>query len=373
MSLAAVPVAALVVLGCKSAGSPAVTKAEDEAASCRSCHAAVVESHAATVHAHSTSPATEASVRGSFAPGRNVVSVGQPSLSLVMERREGGLFQVFKDAGSGTEQARRMDVVFGSGRNGQAYMYWRGKDLLLLPACWLPGADSWVPGPGAYAGPGGPELVVPQRCLECHTGGQLKPGDGKGFGVSCASCHGDGAAHVAWHQEHPGEKGGRDIVNPHKGTREQALEGCALCHSGSRQVKTPEFSWKPGEPLDAHLGAPTPGADMGDSHGNQVGLLERSKCFQGSPTMTCSTCHEPHRSERSLAVLAKACTDCHAAPKHTDPSISAAPSAGCVECHMPLVPTGFIRLATPTGMVSPKYRSHAIGLYPGGQGAGPAK
>jgi hypothetical protein len=89
--------------------------------------------------------------------------------------------------------------------------------------------------------------------------------------------------------------------------------------------------------------------------------------------MTCSTCHDPHRSERSLEVLAQKCTGCHAAPKHADPAISAAPSAGCVECHMPLVPTGFIRLMTPTGMVSPKYRSHAIGIYPNGQGASPAK
>ena len=361
-------VAAWTLPGCKAGrepGAPAVVvKGGDEAASCRSCHAAQVESQALTAHAHSTAPATEETVRGSFAPGRNVLGAGKPPVSLVMEKREGALFQVWRDTSTGTERAHRFDVVFGSGRNGQAYMYWRGQELMMMPACWLPRPGSWT----LMGRSGDAELPMPPRCMECHTGGRLKPGEKTGFGISCASCHGEGEGHVAWHSAHPGEAAGKAIYNPGKQAREKSLEGCALCHSGSRVMKTPEFSWKPGEPLDAHLGAPMPGADLMDTHGNQVGMLRRSRCFQQSPAMTCATCHDVHRTERDLDVLAKTCAGCHATPKHRDANIPPAPSAACIECHMPDRPTGFIRLMTPTGMVSPKYRSHAIGIYPAGAG-----
>jgi hypothetical protein len=100
-----------------------------------------------------------------------------------------------------------------------------------------------------------------------------------------------------------------------------------------------------------------------DAHGNQVGLLGGTKCFQKSPQMTCSTCHDVHRTQRDLGQLAQACVGCHPAPKHSDPALQAAPSAGCVECHMPNQPSGLIQLDTPGGRIAPAYRSHAIGIY----------
>jgi len=360
--------------GCKvdrqSAPAAAVVKAEDGAATCRACHADIVAQHAETAHAHTSAPASEQTVRGSFAPGRNVLRTGNPALSFVMEKREGGLFHVSRDAARGVERADRFDVVFGSGRKGQTYLYWRGQDLLQLQVSWLREADAWMNGPGYTDGVLDLERVVMPRCVECHASAPLKPGDGRGFGVGCASCHGDGAAHVAWHSAHPGEKGGRDIFHPGKLGQARALEGCAVCHSGMRSMKTAAFSWLPGEPLDTHLGPPAPGRDVVDAHGNQVGLLAKTKCFQGSPGMTCSSCHDAHQTQRSPEVLAKACTGCHAAPKHSDPAISSAPSAGCVECHMPNVPSGLIRLQTPAGVVAQKYRSHAIGIYPPAAGQG---
>ena len=58
----------------------------------------------------------------------------------------------------------------------------------------------------------------------------------------------------------------------------------------SRLVRTGDFlkleTPKENEPLDPH--------------GNQVALLERSKCFKQS-TMTCSTCHDVHVRQREVA------------------------------------------------------------------------
>lgn len=37
-------------------------------------------------------------------------------------------------------------------------------------------------------------------------------------------------------------------------------------------------------------------------HGNQVGLLERSRCYIASPNMSCSTCHDVHTPEKPVAL-----------------------------------------------------------------------
>jgi hypothetical protein len=59
------------------------------------------------------------------------------------------------------------------------------------------------------------------------------------------------------------------------------------------------FSYMPGQSLDRYL-APNPldTSEHPDVHGNQVGLLERSRCYLSSPSMTCSTCHNVHATER---------------------------------------------------------------------------
>src|SRR2546422_4380927 len=61
----------------------------------------------------------------------------------------------------------------------------------------------------------------------------------------------------------------------------------ALCHSGEGTPRAPPFSYRPGEKLDDYL-IPPPDRDVPtpDVHGNQVGLLRRSKCYRSSPGMS---------------------------------------------------------------------------------------
>src|SRR5256886_12865141 len=68
---------------------------------------------------------------------------------------------------------------------------------------------------------------------------------------------------------------------------------CALCHAGERDPKVPPFSYRPGDKLDDYFAPPANAAATADVHGNQVALLQRTKCFRSSPGMR----SEEHTSE----------------------------------------------------------------------------
>jgi hypothetical protein len=98
------------------------------------------------------------------------------------------------------------------------------------------------------------------------------------IGISCETCHGPGAEHIAKERETSARPSGwtpRTILNPTKLERERQVDQCALCHNGTQsQELLPAFSYRSGEALDRYL-APDLSAMMvqPDVHGNQVGLL----------------------------------------------------------------------------------------------------
>ena len=105
------------------------------------------------------------------------------------------------------------------------------------------------------------------------------------------------------------------IVNPAKLSRDRQVDVCAICHAGIGTAPlAPAFSYIPGEPLQDYinLGTPDPNAKI-DVHGNQVMLLQRSRCFQSSPAMSCSTCHNVHVPQRDAAAFSSHCLSCHKA------------------------------------------------------------
>lgn len=72
------------------------------------------------------------------------------------------------------------------------------------------------------------------------------------------------------------------------------------------------FSYVPGENLDRYLdpGGSDPNAKV-DVHGGQVLFLSRSRCYQASGSMTCSTCHNVHEPQRDAAGFTVHCLTCH--------------------------------------------------------------
>lgn len=288
---------------------------------CANCHAAVAASYAATAHANASSPATAQSILGSFADGSNVLLTRAASVFFRMEQQNGSFFQTGYERGQA--RTERFDLVIGSGRRGQSYLYWRDGLLFQLPVSYHTSTNRWINSPGYVDGQVHFERGIPPQCLGCHAanfqlervaGGGVRYKPGYQLGIGCAQCHGE--------------------ADRHEQLQRPGIEDCARCHSGLE-----------------HEGPPEP-----DVHGNQVGLLRSSRCFQKSQKMTCTTCHDVHQTQRDADSFSPRCQSCHApascpqARRETNAS-----AARCVSCHMPVLPSKLIAVQS--------YRTHRIAVY----------
>jgi hypothetical protein len=101
-----------------------------------------------------------------------------------------------------------------------------------------------------------------------------------------------------------------------------------------------------------------------DVHGNQVELLETSRCFRLS-NMTCTTCHDVHRPQRAAAAFSQHCLGCHKAPQCGEyAKLGARIAANCVDCHMPLQKSELLFSQSNGQELRPLVRNHRIAIYP---------
>ena len=104
-----------------------------------------------------------------------------------------------------------------------------------------------------------------------------------------------------------------------------------------------------------------------DVHGNQYGVLSASKCFQLSKTMTCITCHDPHKNETgNTALFSQRCMSCHTNQHKTIEGLSDdVLKNNCIDCHMPLQESTSISflLQNKTQPVNAVMRTHYITVY----------
>jgi predicted CXXCH cytochrome family protein len=285
--------------------------------SCGSCHPAIWESYRQTAHSLSSTKASSDSIRGSFVKGHNVLRTENPDVYFQMERQ--GEFFYVTAHDHGATRRERFDLVMGSGRRGQSYLFLKNGTLYQLPVSYSALADGWVLSPGYPDGQANFDREIRPSCMGCHSTlaeGQVLAG------IQCVKCHGPG-------EEHPA------IRNPAKLAREDKIAICAGCHSG----------------MDSD-----PKAEV---HGNQVGLLRRSRCFQNSPEMACSTCHNVHQVERNLAALSTNCVKCHA----DQTCKQAAKADNCIDCHMPRQESQVITFRADGKLMAQRYRTHTIGIY----------
>ena len=356
-------------------GAPShpTANARPDARSCQACHQRIVASFSRTAHFQTSAEATARAIRGRFSEGHNLLHTRVEGVSFKMERRNGAFYQTGVDSLRGTSRTESIDLVIGSGRRGQSYLYWRGGLLFELPTSYLTAIGQWINSPGYTDGQIDFRRLIIPRCLECHTTsfvlledrGRVRYSREYVLGISCEKCHGDGRAHVRYQTSHPTATAGKYILNPGRFPRDRRLDNCAFCHSGDRDATKPAFSYRPGETLDDYFGPPSDQEAVPDVHGNQVGLLRRSKCFRSSPDMSCSTCHDVHRPQRDLRALAGKCLTCHEITRHKmATTIGSRMISSCIDCHMPNQPSHAIEINTPTTRSSLYFRSHAIGIYP---------
>jgi len=350
-------------------------------ASCASCHNEIYKSHIQTAHYLDSRPASKEFIKGSFAPGKNKF-VYNKWMEVVLERKKEAHFQTAYINGI-EYQSEPFDIVIGSGRKGQTYLFWNDNKLYQLPVSYYTPLNSWCNSPGYSTNFIKFDRIIPAQCLECH-GTYIKVLEDKDnistydktgmiYGIDCEKCHGPAADHVAFHKEHPEEKAGKYLINIKQLSRQQRLEACALCHSGFRQAVRPPFSFQPGDKLDDHsIASYSPDSvSTLDVHGNQYGLLMASKCFKMSIQMDCSSCHNPHVNEaNSPKIFSQRCIACHSDTKHMSLALTFDQKLmlndNCIDCHMPMLPSQKIVLnvANSEKIVPDMVRTHRVGIYP---------
>jgi Cytochrome c554 and c-prime len=353
-------------------------------AACLSCHQDQSSSYVHTAHHLTSQPAGQDSLLGSFRDGSNVLMIADPAtatdnpgLYFKMEAKPGGFYQAAVAGWPGQLQKRseRIDVVIGTGVRGQSYLYWHGDQLFELPVSYWSEDSRWINSPGFKDGTMNFSRAVVPRCLECHAT-YIEPLSADPLtnqylqkslvlGISCERCHGPGADHVKLRQS--GAPGGDAILNPAKFSRDRQVDLCALCHNGIRSEElVAAFSYLPGQPLDNYLHPPE--GDMAvhpDVHGNQVGLLKKSRCYLSSPNMSCSTCHNVHQPERTPAAYSDRCLSCHRMEScGAFKTIGRKIAENCIDCHMPVEQTNAVFSQTAGRVIRPKMRNHWIKVYP---------
>jgi tetratricopeptide (TPR) repeat protein len=264
-----------------------------------------------------------------------------------------------------------IDYVLGSGNHARSFLHRTTRGTLIeLPLGWYaekggffgmsPGFDTLHPAT---------RRLISYECMFCHNGYPRIPQDHEARGnepvftgelpegIDCQRCHGPGSNHV----EAAGRAGaGREsiragIVNPARLSRTQQMEVCLQCHlqpasSGipaliRRFDRTP-FSYRAGEPLAAFQLAfdRSPKADVGGNDrfeivGSSAYRLMQSRCFRESATLTCQTCHDPHRALRGEEAdrhYSAVCSQCHAATLARRTPVDAHfAGSNCIRCHMP--------------------------------------
>lgn len=353
---------------------------------CITCHKNIYEDHLKTAHHLTSLPAEEKNIWGSFEKGKNSFSYN-PALVIAMEKRDSGLYQVVY-FNNEEKMAMRFDITVGSGTMGQSYIEKRGDRYYQMPVTFFTAAGQWSNSPGFPHDKVLTDRPISARCLECHAtyaqgegGTEMEPA---GFvkekmilGVGCEKCHGPAAKHVEYHTANSNEKKAKYIVNPASLSRQQQLDVCALCHGGKIQKTKPSFTFTAGQNLSDYFADKiiidkAMASGEVEVHGNQLGLLKASRCFKETTTLTCNTCHDPHKNERgNMALYSSRCMTCHDTKAESFKTAThkqlSSPGQNCIGCHMPQQASKAIAVYLEGNEmpVASMIRSHFIGIYPG--------
>ena len=357
-------------------------------AACLGCHKQQALPYLHTSHHLTSQLVTPASMRFSLPGGAKTLMIvdpaktsDEPYLFFQIKASDDRYYQSAVTGWGSRRQTRTepMDIVIGSGKRGQTFLYWDANRLFELPISYWTASHDWINSPGYGDGTADFTRPVNPGCLECHATA-IRALSSDPFtnsyekntlvtGISCETCHGPGRDHIA-KQRAASSRGIRAdhdlILNPKRFSRDRQVDLCALCHSGTeRQEVAPAFSFVPGQPLGNYF-RPLASVDVErpDVHGNQVGLLRRSRCFLASPTMSCSTCHDVHAAERPAAAYSGRCLTCHqwqscGVAKKIGPRIA----ENCIDCHMPVQATNVIVSETAGKVTRATMRNHWIKVY----------
>lgn len=376
----------IVLSNCISGSGQADLRGEAYAGShtCQKCHPQIYDSYIQTAHFNTSSNTLPVSILAAFAHGRNAFRFND-STEVIMEKIGDQYHQSYVRNGKKLF-SHPFDIVVGSGRKAQTYLYYNDKGKISqLPISYFVAEHAWANSPGFPAHDANFDRNVPSYCLGCHSsfvavnqtykGVVMQEEFEKGkliYGIDCERCHGPAQAHVEHFTNNPQGKQNKFIANIRGLNRIQKNDMCALCHSGFKDVLQSLFKFKPGDDLNnyymPHFGR-LDTANL-DVHGNQSQLMMASKCFQLSNDLTCTSCHNVHVNERdNFTVFSQRCINCHQQVAHSfdkgNEQFGNAIQSNCIDCHMPLKASSAITMLTNQRKSAvPDYiRTHLIAVY----------
>lgn len=336
------------------------------AAACASCHPQRHQGFVQTAHHKTSSLVSEGSFHRPVGD-ESLVRTDDPNLTYRVTKRGDAYFQSIDFCGWNHQVP--IQVVTGSAKAGQSYLYWHGDRLFQTHLSYLSATDEWIPSPGFTATNVDFTRVIRTGCLECHITyiHRTKPPNhyhrpSALWRISCERCHGPGRSHVEYHQQNPTATETKFITHPASLTRQQQLDICGQCHWGSFQLKEPAFSFRPGDDISDFHEQLWTSDKVGSIHtSNQLTRLRKSPCFQQTD-MTCTTCHDPHQNQRGdVALFSTSCLKCHQ-QQHCRLSARLGDTIAkdCISCHMPISEDKETPLKTRRGTVFPSMVDHHI-------------
>jgi hypothetical protein len=367
----------------KSEKRPPPRRAYAGDAECGSCHQEKAKTYFGTAHHLASYLPDEHPIAGNFAPGSNTLRTSNPFLHFEMSATKEGYFQTAVEELGPSDKISRTEkiaIVAGAARKGQSYLFWKGDELFQLPVAYWTDLASWGNSPGYRDGSPRFDRAIVPRCLECHGSyfEWLPPPvnhynkNSLVLGIWCEKCHGPGLEHVARNRSKTPPRAStaeEAIVNPASLSRERRMDVCGLCHSGASTPIQPSLAFLPGDVLDdyiVNLQDATSDTPV-DVHANQVQLLEKSRCFKSSTTLTCTTCHDVHTPQRDAAEFSPHCLSCHQ-PRNCGRYAKMGDQIvrNCIDCHMPRQQTQAIFSFEGGRKFQPLVRNHRIAIYPDG-------
>lgn len=348
---------------------------------CQTCHAAVYENYMATAHAHTTQPPGDFTIKGNFDIAHNGFYFSD-AWKVVMEKHNDSFYQTAFYNGQ-QKNSYPFDVVVGSGRKAQTFLYYNNKAVFQLPISYFVPEHTWANSPNFPSDAPKFDRSIPSGCFGCHSsavglresyqGLQKSETFEKGkiiYGIDCERCHGAAAEHVTYQESHPGDNTARFITSIRTLNRQQSVDMCGICHSGTKNMQRSAFDFKPGEVREDYFFPDygNPLTDQLDVHGNQYALMKGSRCYLESNELTCNSCHNPHQKEQdNVQLFSQRCVTCHQQVIHSfrQKISSTVIAANCIDCHMPKKASSVITLLTQqkTAAKADSIRTHFIKIY----------
>jgi tetratricopeptide (TPR) repeat protein len=343
---------------------------------CAPCHQKRVNDFLGTRHMVAGVPPRPETMPAAFTPSGTTHQSHVPGVRFEMSRRGSDfLMTCVRSAPQGEQrQTSPIGLVYGAGGVlDEVYFTWRGDELYELPVSYLHPQKCWANVTFTRHAAGDFSRFTTVRCVECHmTWFEHLPGTANRYkpesfihGIGCERCHGPGQEHVSHHQAHP-DSPAAAVVHPGRLSRDQRTDICAQCHSNVFKPRAPAFSYRPGEPLEEYLRTGISRHREDDHVANQTKYMQESKCFQKSDSLTCVTCHNPHKPTDHEATR-HACAKCHKPEDcREQPRLPAAVRGDCTGCHMPPRVWVNVHFHTTDDLYLPPIRrfEHRTGVYP---------